>query len=482
MSKRNATGAAYVRVSTDEQTELSPDAQVRVILEAAKKEGIRIPSEYIFIEDRGRSGRRADNRPAFQRMIAMARQNPPPFQYLYVWKFSRFARNQEESTFYKGILRKKCGITIISVSEPIMDGMFGRLVETIIEWSDEFYSVNLSGEVLRGMTQKAIEKGYQTTPSLGYDAVGGGKPFVINEEQYRIVEFIHRSFFEGNDMLQIARAANALGYRTRRGNLFDVRAVRLVLTNRFYIGTVTWKDITFQGIHECRESVTSIFSANQERLQKEYHPKNRREASSCRHWLSGVLKCSACQASLSFSHSNDAKRHLDSFQCWKYARGIHPDSCFLSARRAEEAAMESLKMIADASQGEYLQIKATAPDCDKKRAEVRSALHRLEIKEQRIREAYESGIDTLEEFKKNKLRLQKEREHLQNEAHKLAEEQEAGNTPKEEQPPERIRNVCDLFRSPGINMEVKGNAIRRVLQKAVYNSQTKTMEFYYYIQ
>lgn len=283
-------------------------------------------------------------------------------------------------------------------------------------------------------------------------------------------------------MLQIARAANTLGYRTRRGNLFDVRAVRLVLTNRFYIGTVTWKDITFQGTHECRESVTSIFSANQKRLQKEYRPKNRREASSCRHWLSGVLKCSACGASLGFHRSNDAKRHTDSFQCWKYARGIHSDSCFISARRAEEAAMESLKMITDASQGEYFRIKVEVSDCSEKKAAVQSAFWRLEQKELRIREAYESGIDTIEEFKKNKLRLQKEREHLQNEAHKLVGKSEADSALERDQLPKHIQNVCELFQSSGINMEAKGNAIRRVLQKAVYDSRTKTMEFYYYIR
>ena len=32
-------GAAYVRVSTDDQTELSPDAQIRVIMDAAKADG-----------------------------------------------------------------------------------------------------------------------------------------------------------------------------------------------------------------------------------------------------------------------------------------------------------------------------------------------------------------------------------------------------------------------------------------------------------
>lgn len=45
-------GAAYIRVSTDDQTELSPDAQLRMILDAAKADGFVIPKEYIFEEKR----------------------------------------------------------------------------------------------------------------------------------------------------------------------------------------------------------------------------------------------------------------------------------------------------------------------------------------------------------------------------------------------------------------------------------------------
>ena len=106
-------GGAYVRVSTDDQTELSPDAQVRVILDAAKADGYLIPEEFIFVEKKGISGRKADNRPEFQRMIALAKsQSPSPFKRLYVWKFSRFARNQEESVFYKSIMQKKCGVDV----------------------------------------------------------------------------------------------------------------------------------------------------------------------------------------------------------------------------------------------------------------------------------------------------------------------------------------------------------------------------------
>ena len=69
MSQSLEIGAAYIRVSTDDQTELSPDAQLRTIMDAAKQDGFIIPQEFVFEEERGISGRKAENRPQFQRMI-----------------------------------------------------------------------------------------------------------------------------------------------------------------------------------------------------------------------------------------------------------------------------------------------------------------------------------------------------------------------------------------------------------------------------
>ena len=54
--------AAYVRVSTDEQTDYSPAAQLGEIKEYASKNGYHIPDEFIFM-DEGISGKRADKRP-----------------------------------------------------------------------------------------------------------------------------------------------------------------------------------------------------------------------------------------------------------------------------------------------------------------------------------------------------------------------------------------------------------------------------------
>lgn len=48
MQKRMA--ALYVRVSTEDQAELSPDAQKRLLLEYAKKNNLITCEEFIFCE------------------------------------------------------------------------------------------------------------------------------------------------------------------------------------------------------------------------------------------------------------------------------------------------------------------------------------------------------------------------------------------------------------------------------------------------
>ncbi|MEI3176259.1 MAG: recombinase family protein [Lachnospiraceae bacterium] len=85
------TAALYIRVSTQEQAELSPESQKRLLLDYAAAHGLSVPEEYIFTESV--SGRWADKRPKFQEMIALAKHHA--FQVILVWKYSRFARNQE---------------------------------------------------------------------------------------------------------------------------------------------------------------------------------------------------------------------------------------------------------------------------------------------------------------------------------------------------------------------------------------------------
>ena len=102
----------------------------RLLLDYAKKNGIIISKDFIFEESV--SGRNADKRPKFQEMIGIAKQESHPLDVILVWKYSRFARNQEESIVYKSLL-KKSNVDVISISEPLIDGPFGTLIERIID-------------------------------------------------------------------------------------------------------------------------------------------------------------------------------------------------------------------------------------------------------------------------------------------------------------------------------------------------------------
>ena len=236
---KNHFAAAYIRVSTENQTELSPSSQLKIIRKFADEKGYLIDEKFIF-RDNGISGRYADKRPEFNRMISLAKQKPPLFSAVLVWKFSRFARNQEESIFYKSLLRKN-GIEVISVSEPVDDGPFGKLIERIIEWSDEYYSIRLSGEVMRGMKEKALRGGYQSAMPLGYRMNRETKIPEIYELEAVIVRKIYDEYSgNGKSYLEIARELNTLGYKTRRGANYEERTIKYILQNPFYTGMVRW--------------------------------------------------------------------------------------------------------------------------------------------------------------------------------------------------------------------------------------------------
>ena len=138
-------------------------------------------------------------------------------------------------------------------------------------------------------------------------------------------------------------------------------------------------------------------------------------------------------------------------------------------------------MIIDTSEVEFTYTQSTNNASDNELSLLAAALERLETKELRIREAYEGGIDTLEEFKQNKLRLQKEREQILEEM--KAYEQIPEQEPKvsKDELLKRIRTVYDLIQSPEVPSEIKGNALRQVLQKIEYDGKTKTMQFHYYV-
>lgn len=471
MPENYRDGALYIRVSTDKQEELSPDAQKRLLLDYAKKNKILVNPDYIFIEN-GISGRKAQKRPEFQKMISLAKSTPSPFQVILVWKFSRFARNQEESIVYKSMLKKQCGVEVISTSEPLIDGPFGSLIERIIEWMDEYYSINLSGEVIRGMTEKALRGGYQSTPPLGYKAIGEGKPFVVVPEEAKLVTYIFQQYCQYHrEPTAIARQINDMGIHTKRGGLFENRTISYILQNKFYIGDLEWNGISAKGQHETFIS-PELFEKAQQITAATYKPKKRRSVSTCKHWLSGLVKCSICGASLSY---NTGKYPY--FVCWRYAKGFHKGSSSISENRLIKAVIEYLEQILDGMDFSISYVEKDTPELTEQE-QWEKDLENLSVREKRIRTAYETGVDSLEEYKENKERLKKEREELEAKKANLIKTAAAPGT--KEQFLDKVQTVFDILKNDEISNETKGVFIRSIVEEIIYDKENDTLIFHLY--
>lgn len=345
------TAAVYIRVSTDDQTEYSPDSQLEEAKVYAKTHGMIIDPKYIYT-DAGISGRHAKKRPAFQNMIAAAKSKPSPFDVVLVWKFSRFARNQEESVVYKSLLRKECNVDVISITEETGDNLFGSLIERIIEWMDEYYSIRLGEEVTAKMTYAAAKGVVQTAPPFGYTKEAG-QPMVIKPEEACWVRFMFQQFASGIPVLQIVRKLNEAGVLTKKGNRFENRSVEYILHNPIYIGLTRWTpegQTVGRRIYDSPDTITArgdfqpivneeLFNQVQERMaaRKPRSVKYAKPVTVKKHWLSGLVKCGNCGASLVYGSANGG------FQCHRYAHGFCGVSHYIKASKLEAAVIASLE-------------------------------------------------------------------------------------------------------------------------------------------
>ena len=296
--------ALYARVSSEKQdTDLSLSAQLRALREYASRNGHAVVKEYV---DEAESGRTAA-RPAFRDMISAARRPSKPFDMVLVWKYSRFARNREDSIVFKTLLRKH-GVQVVSINEPFEDTPAGRLFEAMIESLDEFYSANLGEEVTRGMRECA-SRGFFIVgvAPYGYRKVkrrDGAKERPTLEPEPHKAEIVSRLFKEvldGKGLKEIAKGLNGEGIAGPTGNGWLKSTVLRVLNNEVHTGTLVWGRSSVRRIPPVRvenawpaivdkgtfDRVRVLLEA---RAPANFHP--RRVAS--RYLLSGLAKCGRC--------------------------------------------------------------------------------------------------------------------------------------------------------------------------------------------
>ena len=462
--------AAYIRVSTDDQVEFSPDSQLEKIKQYAERNQILLPKEFIFL-DEGISGRNAAKRPAFNEMIGLAKRKPKPFDVILVWKYSRFARNREDSVVYKSMLRKDLNIDVVSISEDVGDDKMSILFEAMIEAMDEYYSINLAEEVKRGMTEKAKRGGILSIAAFGYKVENN--EYVIVPEEAEIVRKAFNDYVGGKGFLSIAKELNAMGVRTHRGNRIENRTVEYWLNNPVYIGKIRWNPegrlsrnyasdtaIISDGTHapiiddETWHRAQEKMKAQKARFRKYYNP-DRKDLS---HWLTGIVRCEKCGAVLS--------NQGGFFGCSNRARGTCKGVGYISAEKLDNTVLNALTDIMLPNvKLEFAEPEAAYQTKVNDESKIISAqIQRLEIRLERVKLAYEDGADTLEEYKANKKSILDEIENLKKllETRKEEEPQNEADVSKKE-----LRRLTEILKDDGISNAEKNKVARTILKEIV---------------
>lgn len=450
--------ACYIRVSTEDQTEYSPEAQKRALAHYASQHSMTLAPEHIYI-DAGISGRRAETRPAFMSMVAAAKEKPPPFSVILVHKFDRFARNREDSIVYKSMLRRQCGVQVVSITEHLEDDRMSLILEAMLEAMAEYYSINLGEEVRKGMTEKARRGELQTIPPFGYRAVDHRLVPVPQEAQ--VVQAIFQRFLAGDSMAKIARWTRQTGVLTHRGNPLDTRRVKYILENPVYVGDLRWtphkgETLVVPGGHppmidrETFQSAQQLLRANAARFGKHARPTEDRK-----HWLAGLVRCAACGGKLIFSRPCYLK-------CGRYAKGTCRHSQHISVSILEGAFLARLR--ADTSCKAAFGFQAAPPQETPRAALELAALERRLC---RLREAFLCGAETPEEYKAEKERLTAQAETLRQRAEREEETQDL-QVPQLEA---RLQQSLVTLDDPEATLEAKHRAAAAILADCLWDKE-----------
>lgn len=456
--------AAYIRVSTDDQIEFSPDSQLKKIREYAKSNDFILSDEFIF-RDEGISGRTAEKRPEFQRMIALAKKKQ--FDAIIVWKFSRFARNREDSIVYKSLLRKH-GVDVISVSEQLSDDNSSILMEAIYEAMDEYYSANLSQEVKRGLQEKFSRGEIFSTAPYGYSVVNHN--FVPNDDA-DIVRKIFADFISGKKYREIANELNSLNIRSKP---FVSKTIKYMICNVTYCGKLRKKTIqdskdryydnaelidghfepiisveTFEQAQTIRKDIENIYCKNARQTAADY-------------MLKGLVRCSSCGATL-------IQQKNGQLQCHRYARGVCKVSHSIKLDKITGVVIEQIRN--DLKTDNF---NITIEPVNKPNTAQNDLVYNLIAKEEtklkRIKDAYLNGIDSMEEYKENKQRILKTIDDLK------------------AQVKQEIKPQTDIKKSVKMSLNIvdgscsesdKNIALRRIIDKIVFDRQNSSIQLFY---
>ena len=328
---------SYIRVSTREQAQrggseegFSLPAQREANKRKAQSMGALVVKEFA---DRGESARSA-NRPELQKMLAYLKEDGG-IDYVIVHKFDRLARNRADDVEINRAF-EEAGVRLVSTSENIDQTPGGMLLHGIMSSIAEFYSLNLSNEVKKGMGEKARNGGCIGRAPLGYrnttiDA-GGGQAHVavLDAARADLVAWAFTAYATGEYTLKsLAAELNSRGLTvpaTARlpERPISIQSLHRVLSNPFYTGQVTYRGALYPGTHQpltdtqTFQRVQAVLSSKVNGERTIRHP----------HYLKSTVYCGICGSRLIITEATPKQITYQYFVCLGRHSKKHPECTF----------------------------------------------------------------------------------------------------------------------------------------------------------
>ncbi|MGN0713948.1 MAG: zinc ribbon domain-containing protein, partial [Anaerovoracaceae bacterium] len=201
-----------------------------------------------------------------------------------------------------------------------------------------------------------------------------------------------------------------------------------------------------------------LFNAAAEKLkqQKAVRKKGGKPSDVMKHWLSGMVKCSSCGATLVYSNAHGG------FQCHKYAHGFCTVSHFISAKKLESAVISAIEQVTVTA--DFVRDNTRVPE-NPQTVDYGPMIARLEKMLERAKLAYTEGIDTIGEYSDNKKRIVREIDDLRS---KEAEQQASIVYQPAEKVQEKISCVAALLKGDH-SIQEKHDAIAGIVENITFS-------------
>ena len=290
---------AYCRKSREEKDKqiLSISAQIAELKEYAKKEHLEI-SEFVEEEKTAKT----PGRGKFTEVLKKIEKGQAGG--IIAWHPDRLARNSIDGGKIIYLLDTGKLKDLKFPTSWFENTPQGKFMLNIAFGQSKYYVDNLSENVKRGLRQKIRNGVWPSRATYGYVNNPKTRGVDIDLEKSIVIKKAFQLFGMGDrSFTQVSEYLYKGNIKKKYGKPLSINQVRKILSNKFYVGIMSYRREYHEGNHE-RFISKELFQA----VQKQMNARNRRKIRRYNFPFMGIMKCGECGAGIT------AEQHIKKYK------------------------------------------------------------------------------------------------------------------------------------------------------------------------